>query len=385
MKASLLLWVWVPMFCLLASLLSVGAAPGATTLRVYIGTYTGGKSEGIYVSTFDPEIGRLAAPVLAAPAANPSFLALHPNHRVLYAANEVGNFGGTRSGAVSAYRIEEISGRLALLGQQATGGADPCHLAVEAKGRWVFAANYSGGSIAAMPLDTEGGLSGTAAIVQHQGSSVNASRQGGPHAHFIIPDPSHQFALACDLGLDKVLVYRLGAGARPLAANEPPGVSLAPGAGPRHLAFHPNGRLVYVINELNSTLTSFAYDGARGTLRELQTLSTLPENFVGENSCAEVQVHPSGRFVYGSNRRHDSIAAFSVEESSGKLKFLECQPTQGKTPRHFALDPSGRWLLAENQDSNNIVVFRVDLKDGRLTPTGQKVEVGAPVCLLFVP
>ena len=220
-------------------------------------------------------------------------------------------------------------------------------------------------------------------VIQHQGSSVNPQRQAGPHAHFIIPDPANRFALTCDLGLDQVLVYRLDAAKATLAANVPPFAAVKPGSGPRHLAFHPSGRFVFLINEMGSTLIAFAYDARRGALKELQTISTLPEGFTGTKSCAEVQVHPSGKFVYGSNRGHDSIAVFGFDAASGKLTFLECQSTQGKTPRHFALDPTGQWLLAENQDSDSIVVFRVDSKTGRLSPTGQTVSVGAPVCAVF--
>ncbi|HWX18358.1 MAG TPA: lactonase family protein [Candidatus Binatia bacterium] len=352
---------------------------------VYIGTYTEGKSRGIYAARFDTAAGTLSTPELAAETKNPTFLALHPNGRWLYAVGEINNFGGTRAGAVSGFSIEQKTGKLTLLNQQQSGGGGPCHVAVDRTGKCVLVANYGSGSVAALPLKADGKLGEPSTTIQHQGSSVNPQRQAGPHAHFITPDPANRFALACDLGLDKVLLYRLDAVRGGLTPNAPPWAKVKPGSGPRHLAFHPNGRWVYLINEIASTLAVLAYDAEQGAMQELQTLSTLPDDFKGENICAEVQVHPSGKFVYGSNRGHDSITVFAVNSKTGKLSFVERQSTQGKTPRHFALDPSGRWLLAENQDSNTIVVFRVDAKTGRLTATGQKMEVGAPVCVVFVP
>ena len=258
-------------------------------------------------------------------------------------------------------------------------------MAVDQSGKCLLVANYGNGSIAALPIQPDGALGEPGAIIQHHGSSVNPTRQAGPHAHFIIPDPANRFALTCDLGLDQVLVYRLDPAKPALVPNDPPFAPVKPGSGPRHLAFHPSGRFVFLISEIGSTLTAFAYDAKRGALQELQTVSTLPEAFAGKSSCAEVQVHPSGKFVYGSNRGHDSIAVFAFDASTGKLTYVEHQPTQGKIPRHFAFDPTGQWLLAENQDSDNIVVFRVDARTGRLSATGQTVSVGAPVCAIFVP
>ena len=238
-----------------------------------------------------------------------------------------------------------------------------------------------------MPIQADGTLGEPATVIKHQGSSVNRERQAGPHAHFIIPDPANRFALTCDLGLDQVLVYRLDAAKAALVANDPPFAAVKPGSGPRHLAFHPSGRFVFLINEMAATITTFAYDAGRGALKELQTVSTLPESFTGAKSGAEVQVHPSGQFVYGSNRGDDSLVVFGFDAANGKLTFVQRQPTQGKTPRHFALDPSGQWLLAENQDSDSIVVFRVDAKTGRLSPTGQSDFCGVAgvrgVCAYF--
>src|SRR6266850_2589599 len=352
---------------------------------VYIGTYTGAQSKGIYVSHFDPGTGRLTSPELAAETKNPSFLALHPNQHMLYCVGEVDEFGGKKGGAVSAFNLDSTTGKLTLINQQSSGGPGPCHVAVDRAGKCVLVANYGGGSIAALPIDGAGKPGEPSAFIQHSGSSLNRERQEGPHAHFVTTDPANQFVLTCDLGLDKVLIYRLNPPTYSLSPNAPPSVSIKPGSGPRHLAFHPNGHFIYVINEMGSSLTVFSFDGKHGLLEEKQTISTLPENFTGESTCAEVQVHPSGKFVYGSNRGADRIVVFGADAKTGKLTLIEHQSTQGKTPRHFAIDPTGQWLLAENQGSNSVVVFSVDEKTGRLKPTGQTLEVPAPVCLQFVP
>ena len=353
--------------------------------NVYFGTYTSGKSKGIYLSQFDAATGKLSSPELVAETKNPSFLAVSPNRRFLYAVSEISSSGGKNEGAVSAFTRDPKTGKLTFLNQQPSGGGGPCHVSLDRAGRFVLVANYGTGSIAALPVQMDGKLGPAAAVIQHAGSSVNAQRQAGPHAHFITTDPASQYVLACDLGLDKVLVYWFAPrSAEPLTANKPPSVSIKAGSGPRHLAFHPDGRHVYLINEMSSTLTALTYDPEKGTLEEFQTVSSLPEKFEGHNSCAEVQVHPSGKFVYGSNRGHDSIAIFSVDSKTGRLTLVGHQSTQGKTPRHFGLDPSGKWLVAENQDSNSVVVFGVDQGSGKLTPTGQVLDVGSPVCAVFV-
>jgi 6-phosphogluconolactonase len=365
--------------------MSAETIPVPGPMRVYIGTYTGATSKGIYVSRFDSGTGRLTPPELAVATPSPSFLALDPARPFLYAVAETANLGGKGVGAVSAFSLDAKTGRLTLLNQQSSGGAGPCHLAVDPTGKCLLVANYGSGSIAALPIQADGLLAEPGTVIQHRGSSVNQDRQAGPHAHFITPDPANRFALACDLGLDQVLVYRLDAAKSTLAANDPPFAAVKPGSGPRHLAFHPSGHFVFLINEMGSTLTAFAYDAQRGALRELQTISTLPEKFTSTSYGAEVQVHPTGKFVYASNRGHDSIAVFGFNPATGKLTCLEYQPTQGRTPRHFAIDPTGQWLLAENQDSDSIVVFHIDAKTGHLSPAGQTVSVGAPVCAVFVP
>ena len=361
------------------------ALPADGAMLVYFGTYTGAKSKGIYMSRFDPATGRLSAPELAVATASPSFLALHPNRQFVYASGETSILNGKRVGVVAAFSVNAKTGRLKLLNRQSSGGEGPCHVAVDPTGKCLLVANYGNGSIAALPIRADGSLGEPGAIIQHQGSSVNPVRQAGPHAHFITPDPANRFVLACDLGLDQVLVYRFDPAKPSLVPNDPPFVSVKPGSGPRHLAFHPSGRFVFLSSEMGSTLTAFAYDAKRGVLKELQTLLTLPENFAGAKSGAELQVHPNGKFVYASNRGHDSIAVFAFDASEGKLTCVENQPTQGKTPRHFAIDPTGQWLLAENQDSGSVVVFHIDAKTGRLSPTGQSVSVGAPTCAIFAP
>jgi 6-phosphogluconolactonase len=362
--------------------------PGGGTL-VYFGTYTGEKntSKGIYVSTLDLATGALSAPELAAETPSPSFLAIRPDGRFLYAANEVRTFQGKESGAVSAFAIDRASGKLTAINQESSVGSGPAHLVVDASGRNVLVANYGGGSVAVLPIDAEGRLKPSSAFVQHTGSSLNPRRQKEPHAHSINVDPANKFAYAADLGIDKVMIYRFDAAKGTLAAADPPSAAVRPGAGPRHFAFHPKGRFAYVINELTLTVTAFAHDAATGALKEVETVSTLPPGEAPREglSTAEVQVHPSGRFLYGSNRGHDSLVVFAIDPSSGRLTYVEHEPTQGSTPRNFGIDPSGRYLLAANQRSDSVVVFSIDQTSGKLAPTGHTVQVGTPVCVKFVP
>ncbi len=358
-----------------------GAEP-PSALRVYVGTYSGKESKGIYMLRLDLEKGTLGDPELVAETRNPTFLALHPTGRFLYAVGEIGDFGGKKTGAISAFAIE-ASGKLTLLNQQPSGGPGPCHVSVDREGRNVLAANYSGGSVCVIPLADDGKLKAPTCVIQHEGKGANPRRQAGPHAHSINLDAPGRFAFAADLGLDKVLIYRFDPGAGTLKPNDPPAGQVAPGSGPRHFAFHPDGKFAYVINELSSTITVFSYDASAGRLDEVQTITTLPAGFSGNNSTAEVQVHPSGRFVYGSNRGHDSIAIFAVDRGSGKLTAIGHESTQGKTPRNFGIDPTGRYLLAANQGTNNLVLFRIDAATGKLTATGAQATVGAPVCVKF--
>ncbi len=352
---------------------------------MYVGTYTERDSKGIYAWRFDSATGKLTPAGLKAETLNPSFLAVHPNGRFLYAVNEISHFQRMlRNGSVSAFAIDPVTGQLKLLNQQASAGDGPCHLTLDNQGKCLIVANYNNGSLASFPVSDNGALSQSASFFQHRGAGAIPHRQDGPHAHCVIVSPDNRFVLAADLGLDKVLFYHLDAATALMTANDPPSVTVAPGSGPRHLAFHPSGKFVYLINEMGSTVITFAYDAQAGTLRELQTVSTLPKDFKGKNDTAELQVHPSGKFLYGSNRGHDSIAVFAIDPKAGTLTPIEHVSTQGKTPRHFAIDPTGAYLIAANQQSNNMVVFRIDRSTGKLAPTGQVEAAPSPVCLTFV-
>lgn len=359
--------------------------PAPKSFRVYVGTYTGPKSKGIYLYDFDAATGALTQVGLAAEAANPSFLALAPDARHLYAVGEMDSFEGRKTGAVSAFAVDPATGKLRLLNQQPSGGGGPCHVSTDSKGRFVFAANYGGGSVASFPAGPDGKLAESASIVQHKGKSANPTRQEAPHGHWIGPSPDDKYVLACDLGLDRVLVYKLDQPTGKLASHDPAAGNVAPGAGPRHAAFSPDGKFLYVINELNNTITVFAWDAGKGSLTEVQTRGTLPKGFAGDNSTAEVVVHPSGKFVYGSNRGHDSIVAYAADSVTGKLTLIGHATENIKTPRNFNIDPTGQWLIAANQDADTLVVLKIDARTGALTPAGEPVAAPTPVCVIFAP
>lgn len=354
-------------------------------LLAYVGTYTSGKSEGIYIYSLDLATGVMTRVGVTTGVKNPSFLAIHPNRKFLYAVSEVEDSDGKKTGGITAFAIDGSTGTLSKLNAQVSEGAGPCHLVVDRSGKCVLVANYGGGSVASLPIEDDGRLSKAASAIQHTGSSVNPQRQKEPHAHSINVDSANRFAIAADLGLDKLMVYRLDAAKGTLTKNNPPAATVAPGSGPRHFAFHPNGRFAYVINEMALTVTGFDYDADKGVLTEFQTIRTIPEGLDEKGfSTAEIQVHPSGKFLYGSNRGHDSIAIFTIDQATGRLTCLGQQPTGGKTPRNFAIDPTGQFLLAENQGSDTIVVFRIDQKTGELKPTGHVVDVPSPVCVKFL-
>jgi len=361
-----------------------GAA--ASDMLVYFGTYTGEKSKGIYVSHMNPATGQLTPPELAAEATSPSFLAVHPTRNLLYSVNEVNTLDGKPTGAVSAFSIDRGTGKLTLLNQESSGGAGPAHLIVDKEGRNVLVANYGGGSVAVLPIDRDGKLKPVSSFVQHTGSSVNPSRQKEPHAHSVNVDASDKFAYVADLGLDKVLVYRFDSAKGTLTPNDPPFTTVKPGSGPRHFAIHPTGKYAYVINEITCTVTAFRHDASRGALTEIQTVSTLPAGTEMQPSFSgsEVQVHPSGKFLYAANRGHNTIAVFTIDQASGQLTLVQNQLTLGNIPRGFGIDPSGAFLLAGNQRSDSVIVFRIDQSTGKLTPTGQKLDIGAPVSVKFV-
>ena len=339
---------------------------------LYVGTYT----DSIHLVRMDRRSGELLQVGAVKAGANPSFLTIHPNGRVLYAVNEV-----EPTGAVSAFAIESATGGLTRLNEQPSGGGAPCYVSVDRSGRVALVANYAGGSVALLPIEANGALAPAAHVVQHTGTGPNAERQEAPHAHCILPDPSNRFALAADLGADRVFVYRLDLEAHLLRhVGE---AVMRPGAGPRHLAFHPTLPLVFVANELDSTVATLRFDSARGTLSPQGTLSTLPPGWTGTNYPADIHVAPNGRTLYVSNRGHNSIAVFSVAEPTGALALEQVISTDGDWPRNFSLDPSGRWLLVANQRSDSVVVFGRDPENGRLTPTRQRIALPSPVCLRF--
>ncbi len=378
----------VSIFTLLASAIVAIAAPAKhQTYIMYVGTYTAesSTSKGIYAYRYDPGGAKLTSLGLAAQTTNPSFLAVHPNHRFLYAVNEVGNYNGEKSGGVSAFAIDSTTGKLTLLNEVASKGADPCYITVDKTGKYVLVANYTGGSVAVFPVLEDGRLGEASAFIQHSGHGTNPERQEGPHAHSIDLSPDNRFAIVDDLGLDETLVYKFDSTKGTLTPNDPPFAKAAAGAGPRHFVFQPDAKFAYIINEMASTVSVFQYDAAGGVLRPRRTIASLPRSFTGHNDDAEIQVDASGKFLYASNRGHDSITVFTIDASTGTLTPVEYVPTKGQSPRHFAIDPSGSFLIAENEKSDNIVLFRIDSKTGRLTPTDKTIEVSQPVCVVFVP
>lgn len=359
--------------------------PEAPPLIAYIGTYTGPKSQGIYAFRVEPRTG-LAEPLgCVTSAVNPSFLALHPRGRFLYAVSEISASSGTASGAVLAFAVNHQTGQLTQLNQQASGGAGPCHLTVDQTGQHVLVANYSGGSVAVLPIRAKGSLGEATCVIQHLGSSAHPQRQRQSHVHSVNLSPDNRHALVADLGTDLVTVYRFDAERGVLVTPAVQAFKTPPGSGPRHLAFHPGGKRVLLLNELSNTLMLLDYAPETGRLILLHKVSTLPEDFTGENTPAEVAIHPNGRFVYASNRGHDSVALFAQDATTTRLEPLAHFPTQGRTPRHFALDPNGRFLWVANQNSHTLAFFRVAEATGHLHLTGQTSEVGSPVCIRFLP
>lgn len=357
----------------------------ASEYRVYVGTYTHRESKGIYVYRLNPQTGELSDGRLVAEMEDPSFLTIAQSGRFLYA---VGEREGPE-GAAAAYGIDPATGDLKFLNKQSTGGPGPCHVAVDATGRMCMAANYRGGSVAAFPVQADGHLEPRSDFVQHEGSSINEDRQEHAHAHSVTLDPGNRFAFVCDLGMDRVMVYEMDVANAKLKPATPPFVTFTPGSGPRHFDWHSASeggtRFAYVINELACTITSLKFDESQGTLTPMQTVPTLPDNFINGNTTADIHVHPSGRFVYGSNRGHDSIVIYKIQPGSGKLEFVGHEPTKGRNPRNFAITPNGMFLLAANQDSDDVVTFAIDQDTGKLEPTGAIAEAPMPVCLKFLP
>jgi 6-phosphogluconolactonase len=360
-------------------LLALSLTPAfATDTVVYFGSHRSGPNVGFSLAHFNSDTGALTKPEFLLDARAPAFFTIHPDGRHLYTVNS-GDPGG-----VSAYAIDPANGHLKLLNRELAGGGDTSYLSLDQTGRFALAANYQGGNIAVFALKPDGSLGDWTAFVQHTGKSIDPERQTHPYAHSIITDPTNRFALVADLGVDKVFVYRFDATTGTLRPNNPPSVSVAPGSGARHVKFHPNGRWVYLINEIASTVIGFDWDSAKGVLTEFQTISTLPAGFKGTSACAELEIHPNGKFLYGSNRGHDSLAVFGIDPANGHLTAIEHVPSAGKTPRNFAFDPTAKWILCTNHDSNNAVVFRVDPTTGRLTQTGPPIPVPYPFCERFL-
>jgi 6-phosphogluconolactonase len=355
------------------------AEPAPSKYWVFIGTYTGKQSKGIYRCEFDATTGKLGKPELAAEVASPSFLAIHPTSKFLYAVGETG--AGKTAGTVHAFALDAKTGELRALNSATSGGAGPCHISADANN--VLVANYGGGSAEVIPIAADGKLAEPSCFVQHSGKSVNPGRQEGPHAHSINLDPSRKFAVVADLGLDQVRVYKFDAENGKITPNDPPFLKVADGAGPRHFAFHKTKPFAYVINEMACTINALTYT-PDGKFEVVQTISTLPHELREGYSTAEVQVHPSGKFVYGSNRGQNSIVGFKVDQETGKLTLIGHQGEGIKTPRNFGIDPTGKWMIVGNQDGHSIIVYAINPETGELTPTGTSAEVGSPVCIKFL-
>ncbi len=364
---------------------------------LFVGTYTKDGSQGIYSYRFDERSGKLTSLGLAAKADNPSFLAVAAGNKFLYAVNEIRDYKGAASGGVTAFSIHRKTGKLRQLNEVASRGGDPCYIAFDRSGKYVLVANYGGGNVAVFPLSSDGRIGEASSVVKDTGPlGPNHVRQESPHAHFIAASARNRFAYVSDLGLDRVLIYKFDATKGTLTPRQPEteghaengkdffSATLAPGTGPRHIAFSADGNYMYVIGELDSTVTVFANDD-KETFRAIQKISTRQPGSTGANGAAEIAIHPNGKFLYASNRGDDSIAVFSVDRESGKLTVVERVTSGGHTPRHFALDPDGTHLLVANQDSGNIVEYRVDAATGRLQRVGDIVKVPSPVCLVFVP
>jgi 6-phosphogluconolactonase len=351
-------------------------APKPGTVLVYIGTYTGKKSQGIYVSQLDPKTGTMSAPELAGEMTNPSWVTIHPSSKFLFAAGE----GGPGGGAVAGFAIG-ADGKLTAINKQPPNGSGPCHLAIDSTGKTIVVSNYGDGSVASLAIAADGMLSPSAWVDKHP----TLGEKQKPHAHCAEFDPSNQFALSCDAGIDRIYVYRLNAATGALTANDPPFATTAPETHPRHLTFSVDGKFCYDIDEHSMSVTAFSFDAKLGVLKQIQTIPTLPAGYEGKGqSTAELVMHPSGKFLYGSNRGHDSIVAYAVDGQTGKLTLIGHTSTEGKTPRGFGVDPTGKWAFAGNQGSDSVVQFKIDQSTGALSPTGTKFELGAPVCFKFL-
>ena len=356
----------------------LGFQTSAADFYVYFGSHGKGPQYGFSLARFDSQTGKLSTPVFIQEAVAPAYFVLRPDGKRLYTCNSAPESG------LSAYAIDPSTARLTFLNEKPSGGGDPSYCCLDATGKFVMVANYDGKSISVYSLLPDGSLGQRTAFIEHTGASVNPARQTQPRPHCICTDPSNRFVLVPDLGVDKLYVYPFDSKTGALQPNKPAFVSVLPGSGPRHVKFHPNGRIAYLINEMVSTIIRFEWDSEHGILKPCETVSALPKDFKGTSTCAEILVHPSGKFVYATNRGHNSVAVFSVDENTGRLSLIQHIPTQGKTPRNCEFDPTGRWLLVTNQDSNNAVVFAIDQNSGKLTQNGDPVYVLSPFCERFL-
>ena len=363
---------------LLAFLAGCFSSAWAADTFVFFGSHGKGPNVGFSLAHFDTDTGKLTVPVFLQEAVAPAYFIISPDKKHLYTCNSA------PGSSVSAYAVDPAMGKLDFLNQKPSGGGDPSYVSLDATGRYLMVANYEGGSIAVYAVLPDGSLGERTAYVRHTGSSVNPERQTHARPHSIRVDPSNQFVLVPDLGVDKLFVYRLDQKTGALQPNDPPFASAAPGSGPRHVVFSPDGRWAYLINEMGSTIIRFSWDAKSGVLTQHETISALPQDFKGTSTCAEILVHPSGKFVYATNRGHNSVAVFAVDAKTGRLSLIQHIPTQGKTPRNCEFDPTGHWLLVSNQDSDNAVVYHIAPDTGRLTQAGEPVPVPAPFCERFL-
>ncbi len=342
---------------------------------LYVGTYTTKTSEGIYVYRFNTQTGDFT-PVSVARVSNPLFLAVSPDHRFLY------SLSGNNRDSVRAFAIDKQSHRLTALNAQASGAKGVVHLQVDKTGNWVIVGHYTDGSLSVLPINPDGSLGMFRQLIQHEGKSIDPERQTKPYVHSINIAPNNRDVFVADLGIDKIMTYRLDAKTGQLTPGNPPFTAVTPGSGPRHLTFHPNGKFVYSIQEIGATITGFSY--GNGALNPIQTVNTLPDEYTGRKWAADIQISPDGRFLYGSNRAHESLVIFSIDQQIGQLTFVGYQPVNGKTPRNFIIDPTGNFLLVSNQESDNITIFKRNKQTGKLTATGKEISVSIPMGLLFI-
>jgi 6-phosphogluconolactonase len=373
----------------LSTVLSVGcvssaATPEPKTYRVYFGTSAEQEQGGIYMALFDMQTGQLGKAVHVGHAPRTGFIAIHPDGRHIYSTGANTEFDGIKTGAVNAFRITEPDGSLVKINARSSGGLGVCHVSIDPTGKNVLVANYSGGSCSVLPIQPDGSLAPASFTQKHTGSSIHPKRQTAAFTHSINCDPAGRFAIVADLGMDKILIYRFDASAGTLTPNDPPFVAIEPGGGPRHFTFHPSGKFAYADLELSNKVVAFQYDADKGALKEIQTLSTLPDGFTGESTTSEILTTPDGRFLYVGNRGHDSLAIFSIDPASGKLTAIGHESTRGKVPRNFNIDPTGTYLLAANLQTGNVVVFRINRETGQLEFTGSEIKVPEPICIRFL-